>query len=54
MSDTSKFPKKMLPELKRQQKIVIAIAHDDRYFHLADHVIKLDYGKIEFDRVMQE
>jgi putative pyoverdin transport system ATP-binding/permease protein len=30
------------------------ITHDDRYFHLADHVIKLDYGKIEFDRVMQE
>ncbi len=48
------FYKQMLPELKRQNKIVIVITHDDRYFHLADHVIKLDYGKIEFDRVMQE
>lgn len=48
------FYKQMLPELKRQHKIVIVITHDDRYFHLADHVIKLDYGKIEFDRVMQE
>jgi putative pyoverdin transport system ATP-binding/permease protein len=48
------FYKQMLPELKRQKKIVIVITHDDRYFHLADHVIKLDYGKIEFDRVMQE
>jgi putative pyoverdin transport system ATP-binding/permease protein len=48
------FYKQMLPELKRQHKIVIVITHDDRYFHLADHVMKLDYGKIEFDRVMQE
>jgi putative pyoverdin transport system ATP-binding/permease protein len=48
------FYKQMLPELKRQNKIVIVITHDDRYFHIADHVIKLDYGKIEFDRVMQE
>jgi putative pyoverdin transport system ATP-binding/permease protein len=48
------FYKQMLPALKQQQKIVIVITHDDRYFHLADHVIKLDYGKIEFDRVMQE
>jgi putative pyoverdin transport system ATP-binding/permease protein len=48
------FYKQMLPGLKERNKIVIVITHDDRYFHLADHVIKLDYGKIEFDRVMQE
>jgi putative pyoverdin transport system ATP-binding/permease protein len=28
---------------------VFAISHDDRYFHLADRVIKLDYGKLEMD-----
>jgi putative pyoverdin transport system ATP-binding/permease protein len=43
----------MLLNLKQENKIVIVITHDDRYFHLADHVIKLDYGKVEFDRVAQ-
>ncbi len=47
------FYKEMLLNLKQENKIVIVITHDDRYFHLADHVIKLDYGKIEFDRVAQ-
>jgi putative pyoverdin transport system ATP-binding/permease protein len=47
------FYKEMLFKLKQENKIVIVITHDDRYFHLADHVIKLDYGKIEFDRVLQ-
>jgi len=26
------------------------ISHDDRYFHLADHIVKLDYGKLEYDK----
>jgi putative pyoverdin transport system ATP-binding/permease protein len=47
------FYKEMLFKLKQENKIVIVITHDDRYFHLADHVIKLDYGTIEFDRVLQ-
>ncbi len=46
------FYQELLVKLKEQNKIVIVITHDDRYFHLADHVIKLDYGKIEFDRVI--
>jgi putative pyoverdin transport system ATP-binding/permease protein len=25
---------------------VVVITHDDRYFHLGDRVIKLDYGKV--------
>lgn len=36
----------LLPELKSSGKTVIAVSHDDRYFHLADRVIKLDFGKI--------
>jgi putative pyoverdin transport system ATP-binding/permease protein len=35
-----------LPELKQRGKLVLVISHDDRYFHLADRVLKLDYGKI--------
>jgi putative ATP-binding cassette transporter len=40
------FYKQLLPELKRRGKTVLAISHDDRYFHLADRVIKLDYGQL--------
>lgn len=44
------FYKQLLPELKRRGKTVFVISHDDRYFDLADRAIKLDYGKIEYDR----
>src|SRR5262249_45087385 len=43
-----------LPELKGRGKTVFVISHDDRYFHVADRVIKLEYGQIEFDRTMAE
>jgi len=44
------FYKQILLELKQQGKTIIAISHDDRYFHLADRVLKLDYGKLEYDQ----
>jgi putative ATP-binding cassette transporter len=40
------FYTQLLPELKNRGKTVLAISHDDRYFHLADRVIKLEYGKV--------
>jgi putative pyoverdin transport system ATP-binding/permease protein len=40
------FYQQLLPELKQRGKSVLVISHDDRYFHLADRLIKLDYGKI--------
>ena len=40
------FYTQLLPELKAKNKAVLVISHDDRYFHLADRVIKLDYGQI--------
>jgi putative ATP-binding cassette transporter len=40
------FYKQLLPELKYRGKTVLVISHDDRYFHLADRIIKLDYGKL--------
>jgi putative pyoverdin transport system ATP-binding/permease protein len=39
----------ILPELKAKGKTVIVISHDDRYYSVADRVIKLEYGKIVFD-----
>ena len=44
------FYKQLLPELKQRGKTVFVISHDDRYFHIADRVIKLDYGKVEYDK----
>lgn len=44
------FYKQILPDLKQRGKTVLVVSHDDRYFHLADRVIKLDYGKVEYDR----
>jgi putative ATP-binding cassette transporter len=40
------FYTQLLPELKAKHKAVLVISHDDKYFHLADRVIKLDYGQI--------
>jgi putative ATP-binding cassette transporter len=44
----------LLPELKARGKTVLAITHDDHYFHLADRIIKLDYGQIVADERKQE
>lgn len=40
------FYTQLLPELKHRGKTVLAITHDDRYFDLADRIIKLDYGQL--------
>ena len=40
------FYEELLGKLKAQGKTVIAVSHDDRYYGLADRVIKMDYGKI--------
>jgi putative ATP-binding cassette transporter len=40
------FYTQLLPELKARGKTVLVITHDDRYFDVADRIIKLDYGKL--------
>ena len=40
------FYEVLLQDLKAQGKTIIATSHDDRYFHVADRVIKMEYGKI--------
>lgn len=45
------FYNDLLKQLKEKGKTVIAVSHDDRYFHLADRVIKLDYGKVIKDEI---
>ncbi|EEF60980.1 cyclic peptide transporter [Pedosphaera parvula Ellin514] len=41
------FYTRLLPELKARGKTCFVITHDDKYFYMADRVIKLDYGKME-------
>jgi putative ATP-binding cassette transporter len=36
----------LIPEFKAQGKTVIAVTHDDRYFHLPDRLVKMEYGQI--------
>jgi putative ATP-binding cassette transporter len=45
------FYTQLLPELRARNKTVLAITHDDKYFSLADRIIKLDYGQIVTDGV---
>ncbi|MFT3803155.1 MAG: cyclic peptide export ABC transporter [Burkholderiaceae bacterium] len=44
------FYTELLPELKSNGHLVIAISHDDRYFHLADRVVRMAEGRIIEDR----
>ena len=40
------FYNRLLPELRARHKAVLVISHDDRYFHLADRLVKLDSGQL--------
>ncbi|WGV25035.1 cyclic peptide export ABC transporter [Halotia branconii] len=40
------FYTQLLPELKNRGKTILVISHDDKYFYLADWIIKMDYGKV--------
>ncbi|HEX3558585.1 MAG TPA: cyclic peptide export ABC transporter [Pyrinomonadaceae bacterium] len=44
------FYYQLLPELKARGKTVVAISHDDKYYHVGDRIVKLDDGKISFDK----
>jgi len=42
----SYFYEKLLPELKQAGKTILVVSHDDRYFHIADRVLEMDYGQL--------
>jgi putative pyoverdin transport system ATP-binding/permease protein len=44
------FYTEIITGLARRSKTVIVITHDDRYFHCADQIIKLDFGQIADDQ----
>jgi putative pyoverdin transport system ATP-binding/permease protein len=41
------FYTQLLPELKARGKTVLVITHDDKYFHLADRILKLEDGQLD-------
>jgi len=45
------FYEELLPDLKARGKIVICVTHDDRWFHLADRIYRMNEGRIEEVRV---
>lgn len=45
----SLFYLRLLPELKAKGKTIFVISHDDRYYHVADRIIKLEEGKVVSD-----
>jgi putative ATP-binding cassette transporter len=40
------FYRRLLPDLKARGKTIIVISHDDRYYHLGDRIVKLEYGTL--------
>jgi putative ATP-binding cassette transporter len=45
------FYYELLPELRAMGKAILVISHDDRYFHLADRLIRMENGRLLFDPV---
>ena len=41
------FYQELLPELRALGKTILVISHDDRYFHLADRVLRLELGQLD-------
>jgi putative ATP-binding cassette transporter len=40
------FYYQLVPELKALGKTIVVISHDDRFYQVADRILKLDYGKL--------
>ncbi len=48
------FYYELLPELKARGKLALVISHDDRYYGIADRIVKLDYGRVQYDKYQPE
>jgi len=44
------FYTRVLADLRARGKTVVVISHDDRYYHLGDRIVKLEYGQLLDDR----
>ena len=48
------FYTQLLADLKARGKTVLVVTHDDRFFYLADRILKLDYGKLVGEQEAEE
>jgi putative ATP-binding cassette transporter len=48
------FYHQLLPELKSRNKTIVVISHDEAYYHIADRIVKLNYGMVESDQRTSE
>ena len=48
------FYNNILASLRSEGKTIFVISHDERYFHVADRVIKLEFGQVVSDTRMRE
>jgi len=48
------FYEQLLPDLKHHGKAVLVITHDDRYFPLADRIVRLENGQLLQDETSSE
>lgn len=44
------FYKTLLPSLKSEGKTIVAITHDDDFYHCCDRIVKFNYGEIIVDQ----
>jgi putative ATP-binding cassette transporter len=44
------YYEQILPKLRNQGKTVIAVTHDERYWGVADRIVKFELGKIQWER----
>jgi putative pyoverdin transport system ATP-binding/permease protein len=47
------FYRQLLPELKARGKAVLVISHDDRYFQVADRILRLEDGQLIAEEVQR-
>ncbi len=47
-----RFYEVILTDMKKSGKTIIAATHDDKYFHVADRVLKMDYGKLRENHIL--
>jgi putative ATP-binding cassette transporter len=41
------FYEQLLPALREQGKLIICVTHDDRWFHVADQILRMHEGRLE-------
>ena len=48
------FYHQILPNLKSRGKLILVVCHDDRYFSVADRILKLENGRLILDQTSEE